>query len=599
MPGIIAYLSKVSQENSVDFIKGARSTLHHKNIGLLTKKVNCAQLGLTHINKFESSYIGDFDGTTIILDGYLCELPVDIKPIDFIYDKYIQFGIDFVKILNGSFNILIYCEKDCQLFFASDRYGTRPMQWSANEKGLFIAPEAKAIFNSGFISRELNLTQVANQLSLSRVWLDNNTFFKGISVFPAATILTLSDNSEIKMTKYWEWEHKPTEESEEDLVDECVNAFKVSLLEHQNLKNVGISLSGGLDSRMVLAAGLNSDTFTWGYSPDNDEIKLAKEVADVSDSNWTFIKLSPTDFLDSDVKGTAIQEGLDMFVQSYALYSYPQVCKRNVDYLMTGLALDFTMAGSYLPVEGLDNFNHDDAYRYIIQKSTSFTEKQREDFITNKDILDIIKKFELDIVSDLSSVSPDKLVDFIDSFFMENRVRRCIFQRQTWQRLFVEDLIPTFDNRIVNVLLKVPFEMKAGHSFFCKVLKKLNPKMMDILYQGTMLPPSTPVEYWGAANALETQKESLYRDIFYKTDGEIQIPYNRYYSNFDEWLRCDCEWQEHVSSLILVDDARINQFVDPNTVRLWYDEQKSGKKAHFGRLIQLVSLEKLLRKYFD
>jgi hypothetical protein len=166
-----------------------------------------------------------------------------------------------------------------------------------------------------------------------------------------------------------------------------------------------------------------------------------------------------------------------------------------------------------------------------------------------------------------------------------------------WQRAFVEDYIPTYDNRLIDYLELFSLEDRTNHKLFQKALIELSEPLSEIPYQGTGLPPTAPISFWDEARRLEEQKEKLARDVFYHTKGEVFVPYNRYYSNFDEWFRVNSNWQKIAEDLLLSKDTLITNYVYRNEVLRMLTEQKSGKKTHFGRLIILMSLEKTLRAF--
>ena len=121
---------------------------------------------------------------------------------------------------------------------------------------------------------------------------------------------------------------------------------------------------------------------------------------------------------------------------------------------------------------------------------------------------------------------------------------------------------------------------------------------MRVPYQGTMLPVDAPKRYWKDSIRIENEREKMYRDIYAETNGKVFIPYNRYYSNFDEWLRVNPHWIDYTKKMLLSEETVISNYCDIGIVREWLEAQRSGKKAHFSKIIQLMSLEKTLRAHF-
>ena len=94
------------------------------------------------------------------------------------------------------------------------------------------------------------------------------------------------------------------------------------------------------------------------------------------------------------------------------------------------------------------------------------------------------------------------------------------------------------------------------------------------------------------------QKEALFRHIFAETKGQVFIPYNRYYSNFDEWLRVNEIWKEHCRDLLMSQDTILLDYCDGTVIKKWLTAQLSGNESNFSKIIQLMSLEKTLRTHF-
>jgi hypothetical protein len=122
--------------------------------------------------------------------------------------------------------------------------------------------------------------------------------------------------------------------------------------------------------------------------------------------------------------------------------------------------------------------------------------------------------------------------------------------------------------------------------------------MGEIPYQRTMLPPAAPLEFWEAGAQLEAQREQLYREIWQKTNGRSFIPYQRYYTNYDEWLRRDPNWISTTDDLLLSPNSLIcERFVNRDFIVRLVGEHRSAKRNHHQRIIQLMTLEVFLRQF--
>lgn len=597
MPGICALITADDQLRS-RFPHAVRCIVHHDALRVHGVELPHGLASLVHLGTSHACSLFDpAAGCGVLLDGYLREIPAGADAARHCLDLYLEHGRRFPARLNGAFNLIAWNLRTGEILIANDRYGLRPLQWAERDGALMFAPEAKALLAAGIIAKELNVRQVANQLSFGRVWIGDETFFRGVRVLPPASVWSWEPGGKIARETYWRWEPVAGGESMDELADACAQTLRQSCAEQMREAGgrVGVSLSGGLDSRVVIAAGGASSAFTWGYRSGNDEIELARMTAEAFRVPWHFVQLTPSDFLDEQSAGIRFSEGLDLQLQGYGLKVYPALAGQNLRALTTGLALDLTMGGSYLPASpsGFDPWEH------VVSKMTTCNSEQRRELIFESDLEREVEQLAERARDDLRDATGATAEDRVDAFFMRHRVWRCTFQRQGWQRLFLDDFVPTFDNRLIDLLLGVPPRERAAHRFYVKVLSRFAPAAMNIPYQRTLVPPRVPTSMWEEAARIEREREELYRRIFHATGAAVHLPYNRYYSNFDEWLRLDPDWIARTDALLASAKSKVvERFVRAETLRLWIAEHRSGKRNHQTRLIQLMTLEAFLREYF-
>ena len=558
-------------------------------------RVNAALLS-TQNSEGSNAYDRDLE-LFVIVDGYFVEnLGSSKSSAEWFLHNYKARGERLFTELNGSYCILLINERTDDIKVINDRFGTRPLFYTASRDVLAVSPFANLITELGVVKKELNESMVANQLSYSRVWLKNSTFFKGILSLSASSCVEWSNVGGGRVSNIIPL--VGTSVCAKGDVRELAETFRTVVSDFSKLNRAGLSLSGGLDSRILLAAGFKGPAFTWGYQENNDEISLAKRTAQISRNDWSFIKLSPEDFLDRSCVGDQFREGLDIFVQSYSLKGYSETKKHGINGLITGLALDVTMAGSYDIDCNVGQLNAETVFQHLCSKSQYFSDAEQALLISSDSIRSEVHDLTASIRGEVDKKTDASLLGSIKNFFFDYRVRRYLFHRQQWQRAFVEDYIPTFDNRLIESLKSFsPTDLK-DHGVFVKVLKLLSPELMGVPYQGTMLPVDAPKRYWKDSIRIENEREQMYRDIYAETNGKVFIPYNRYYSNFDEWLRVNPHWIDYCKKILLSEETVLSNYCDIGIVREWVEAQRSGKKAYFSKIIQLMSLEKTLRAHF-
>lgn len=538
-------------------------------------------------------------GVVLLLDGWLrgC-VPEGEDAAVFALNCYLAEGISFVKKLNGQFNIAIWDSRKQEFFLVNDRYGLRPIQYAFIGNALYFAPEGKAILRGAGAPKILDDEMVLNHLAFGRAYFGGRTFFKGVKVLPPGSILRFCA-AKLGIEKYWDYSYSPLPAVTDEFLDELAVVFERAV-ERWIIpgRRIGITLSGGLDSRLVAAVlakktGGKVKAFTFGM-PDSQEVRIAGDVARRLGISWECIALGPGDFTACVEEGALALEGLDAFPQSFALRAMPR-CAESVDILFNGLALDLTLGGSFQPpMEKESNFKAPD---FLRRKFSTISTELLERLYSGGDIKARAESFS-EMESEIygAAVCPG---DVIDRFVLNYRVHRIIFQRQYWQRLFCEDATATFDNDLLDLLLKIPSSERFGHKTYQRFMAKICPELMDIPYQRTGLPPSAPLRFWPEAAAIENSREKLLERIFADTGGKVYLPYKRYYSNFDEWLRVDPCWLNRCNMLSVKESRLIDVLgLSPKVVNDFVEAHRSGKMNYRQALIQLLTLDCLVNTLF-
>lgn len=201
---------------------------------------------------------------------------------------YEQFGLDFVRHLNGQFAIALWDAGRRRLVLARDRVGIRPLLYAQTREGLAFASEAKSLFAAGWLRPELDPVGLAE---VATFWgcLAPRTPFAGVSALPAGHVAILEDGR-LEVRRYWDWQFAARGEAVPRRLDEAVEELRTLFVDAVRLQlradvPVGAYLSGGLDSSAVTAAirrfsSTPLKTFSIGFSDaEFDERDYQREVA--------------------------------------------------------------------------------------------------------------------------------------------------------------------------------------------------------------------------------------------------------------------------------------------------------------------------------
>lgn len=172
---------------------------------------------------------------------------------------YHLWGIECLQHFDGMFAFALWDEKEQILFCARDRFGEKPFFYTLTDGTFFFGSEMKALWAAG-VSKNLHPGSVYNYLSYSQLQNPNDpgqTFYADIRCLPAAHYMIVSPKDGIKLEKrYWDIDLGiKSELSEQEMIHSLQELFYVSL--KRRLRSdvpLGSSLSGGLDSSLIVAA---------------------------------------------------------------------------------------------------------------------------------------------------------------------------------------------------------------------------------------------------------------------------------------------------------------------------------------------------------
>jgi asparagine synthase (glutamine-hydrolysing) len=199
---------------------------------------------------------------------------------------YEEVGCAFLEKLNGWFSGVLVDLREQRFILFNDRYGVNRIYYHEDARGFYFASEAKALLKILPDTRRLNLRSLGEILCCEAV-LENRSLFSGISLVPASSLWLFSRGEPVKKRTYFKqeaWESQP-ELPEPDFHKKLKETWTRVLPRYfSGKKSIGLSLTGGVDSRMILAwAPCPPGTlpcYTWGGTyRDCADVKIARRAA--------------------------------------------------------------------------------------------------------------------------------------------------------------------------------------------------------------------------------------------------------------------------------------------------------------------------------
>jgi asparagine synthase (glutamine-hydrolysing) len=193
----------------------------------------------------------------------------------------------FPSGLNGKFHGVLADRKRGTATLFNDRYGMHRLYYHESKDAFYFAAEAKAILTVRPELRAGDPRGLGELISCGCV-LENRTLFKGIHLLPTASAWTFQNGALQGRRTYFQskdWEDQTPLEPEH-YYQEFRTIFSRNLPRYfQAQEPIGVSLTGGLDTRMVMAwqksppGSLPCYTFG-GMFRDCMDVTLARQVAD-------------------------------------------------------------------------------------------------------------------------------------------------------------------------------------------------------------------------------------------------------------------------------------------------------------------------------
>ena len=204
----------------------------------------------------------------------------------YLVQLYEALGPAFVDELNGTFSgLLIDLRQDSAILF-NDRYGLGRIYVHEGQDALHFSSEAKSILRAVPSTRRIDDAALAEFVTCGCA-LQGRTLFAGVSLLPPAARWIFSRGRLVQKETYFNiesWEQlPPLTESE---FHERLGAIFPQVVRRyfKGSARIGMSLTGGLDGRMIMAcSGLDAGAlpcYTFGGSyRDCTDVSLARRVA--------------------------------------------------------------------------------------------------------------------------------------------------------------------------------------------------------------------------------------------------------------------------------------------------------------------------------
>lgn len=271
------YVGWVARENS--FAEGMPIQNERKDVTLIFAGEEYPESGTPRRMRERGHQCGDLG------PSYLCHLYEDDP--------------NFLKNLNGRFHGLLADRTRGSVVFFNDRFGLQRLYYHEAPGAFYFSAEAKSILKVRPECRCVDPRGFGEFVACGCV-LENRTLFKDIYVLPPGSGWTFRGGVLQNKAAYFEpreWEEQEPLTAE-DYYEQLRHSFTTRLPRYfDGPERVGISLTGGLDTRIIMAwrkaAAGSLPCYTFGSMyRENQDVHLARRVAEICEQPYQVVTVN-------------------------------------------------------------------------------------------------------------------------------------------------------------------------------------------------------------------------------------------------------------------------------------------------------------------
>lgn len=412
-----------------------------------------------------------------------------------LYQEHQDFS--FLQKIDGIFSAVFYDVQEQKIYLISDRRGLRTLYWTVQGQQLLWTSELKTLKCWPDFDPQWNKTAIAEFLGL-RYFLGNETWFKGVERLPAATVLTWNCQTQsLSQSQYWSWsdiEPLDPKLTESDLINRVGERFIEAVKCRSRWgEKIGISLSGGLDSRFILAAMPHQDQpiIAVSYGQKNcQDLSYAQQAAYRKGAEFYVVEMNGENWLETLVDKVWQTDGTISLVHMHLVPTLRFIRQNHLfDFNFNGTPGDANL--------GCSNYFNEQSLEYFLSRKLGL----RNFAISPEHYQLILQRFqELYQQCQQSSYW----------VYMASRLRTFVSKDARLSLLDgVEARLPFLDNALEELLFKIPEQWKQDNNFYNHVLLHTFPEYFkQIPRQSTGQPigPPTLIQRWRSSLTVTNQK---------------------------------------------------------------------------------------------
>ena len=189
--------------------------------------------------------------------GHTFSGPGDIEVLVHLYEEK---GERFLDDVNGMYALALWDARRGKLLLARDRIGIKPLYFTHHGGDLLFGSEIKAVLADPRVRRKVNFRAMSDFFALSYIF-DDQTMFEDIFALAPGGIYVAEADGSGSLSHYWDMDFVPDAPwNEAELARRGLEILKEAVaLEVDDVRPIGIHLSGGIDSSFITSIAADID----------------------------------------------------------------------------------------------------------------------------------------------------------------------------------------------------------------------------------------------------------------------------------------------------------------------------------------------------
>jgi asparagine synthetase B (glutamine-hydrolysing) len=518
-----------------------------------------------------------------------------------------QDRLDRLAAANGQFSAVVYDRAARRLRLVTDRLATFPMHIWQGQDELVFATHLHTLIAHPAVPRRADPAGVAQLFTMQRT-IGRTTPLADIAAMPAAAILEF-DAAGRRERRYWELAWRKRDFSLNEGAELLADALRTAVARQTRGERVGLLLSGGLDSRAVLAAAERGRMSSWttaSYDA-NPELALARDVAAAFGSEHHALIVEPKDTL--AVLDQTVIESSGLYPASTPMSAFLPQVGAACDAILSGHGLDYTLRGYYLPArfaEIAGSRTRLPALRPISARPTAAEVLDNLRQGPPKAVIERIvrKDHRAAWWQGLAANMQDALAPWLESdepynawdgFILHAVSKHYAFTGMMAVRAVGDLRLPAFDNDVFDVYLRMPPAWRCNGRMMQLALRRLSPAAYRMANANTGF--RTGLHPWLEVGALMGRAALRRLRLLRRPAAPSAVHSTGSWQNLAVLYREEPAHRAHFKAIRGRLDALSFGVLDPDGLGACIDEHMDGRANHSKLMRQLLTHDSWVRNF--